>query len=120
MHDSYRDIRGRIKDDPRWHDQNGVPRYDVFTPDQCPDIYAKTVVLLEIACQYCGKRFVVQMSYDIFARAAINPKNMHYGDPPSHGCVGDTMNCDDLAVLEVWHRDVFDWERRQELEGAIE
>lgn len=28
----------------------------------------------------------------------------HYGDPPIHGCVGDTMNCIDLRVVEAWHQ----------------
>jgi len=49
------------------------------------------------------------------------PRELHYGDPPRHGCVGDTMNCDDLEVLEVWHRPAFgDFERHPELEGVID
>jgi hypothetical protein len=29
----------------------------------------------------------------------------HYGDPPAHGCVGDTMNCYDLRIVEFWVKD---------------
>lgn len=29
-------------------------------------------------------------------------KNWGYGDPPNHGCVGDTMGCYEIKTLEVW------------------
>jgi len=43
---------------------------------------------------------------------------LHYGDPPQHGCVGDTMNSVPIRVIEFWHRNAqtYDWERRSELE----
>ncbi|KKL96410.1 hypothetical protein LCGC14_1844770 [marine sediment metagenome] len=125
MEASYEDITSRIKDKPKWWDANGVPRFDKFTPDQCPDIYAKEVVLLKIACQSCNKRFRVELHGGVFSRIK-HPHKLHYGDPPRHmidgiGCVGETMNSDALAVLEVWHKDsMLEWERLPELEGLID
>jgi hypothetical protein len=88
----------------------------------CPNIYSNQVVLLRIACQYCGTRFDVEMHSDFFAPIK-HPKKLHYGDPPRHGCdgAGDTMNCDDIAVLEVWHREgIGDWVRLMDLEGLMD
>ena len=119
MHENYDDIKSRIAEEPSWYDANGTPRYGEFTPDMCPDIYSRSVVLLRIKCQSCGRPFDVEMHSSFFAPFKI-PKRLHYGDPPIHGCVGDTMNCDDIAVLEVWHREGLDWERRSEFEGLVE
>lgn len=47
---------------------------------------------------------------------------IHYGDPPSHGCVGDTMNCEDLNVVEFWLRGrkkLVSWERLAEFEITL-
>jgi hypothetical protein len=33
---SYDDIKSRIDDDPKWYDENGVPRYDDFHSKGCP------------------------------------------------------------------------------------
>jgi hypothetical protein len=121
MHSNYEDIRSRIPEEPTWYDANGVPRYGPFKPEMCPNIYAHTVVLLRIECQYCKREFSVEMHDEVFAPIK-HPKNLHYGDPPVHECVGggDTQNCDDLAVLEVWHREgIGEWVRFPELEGLI-
>ena len=116
---SFRDIISRIAEDPSWWDSNGTPRYGKFSPDQCPDIYSDTVVLLRIACQDCGCEFDVEMHASLWC-GSFNPQKLHYGDPPSHGCIGDTMNCDDIAVLEVWHRSsVEDFVRLPQREGLI-
>lgn len=45
---------------------------------------------------------------------------LHYGDPPAHGCVGDTMNCYDLRILEFWYQDNHDWQRIESLETELE
>lgn len=125
MEASYDDITLRIKDAPKWWDANGVPRFDKFTPDQCPDIYSKEVVLLRIACQSCNTRFRVELHGGVFSRLK-HPHTLHYGDPPRHmidgtGCVGETMNSEALAVLEVWHKDAkLEWERLPDLEGFID
>ena len=121
MHDNYSDIKERITEDPTWWDENGTPRYGEFTHERCPDIYANTVVLMQIACQDCGKRFQVQMASGWDNPHRLPPKKWHYGDPPRHGCAGDTMNCEDVAVLEVWQRgNMSNWERRSDLEGTVD
>jgi hypothetical protein len=119
MRDTFDDIRSRITEEPTWYDENGTPRYGVFSPVQCPNIYANQAVLLRIACQSCEREFLVEMSGGWFI--PINePKRLHYGDPPAHHCIGDTENCDDLYVVEVWARDRSEWKRIPELEGKIE
>ena len=121
MKHTFDDITSRITEQPSWYDSNGTPRYGAFAPDQCPNIYADAVVLLRIECQACGRRFNVEMHSHWYAQLA-HPKKLHYGDPPAHGCVGDTMNCEDLEVLEVWRKDRerYEWVRHPELEGPIE
>ena len=121
MNHGYEDIRSRISEEPTWYDDNGAPRYGEFVPDLCPDIYTHQVVLLRIACQACGEQFDVEMHGKWFANIK-QPSKLHYGDPPRHGCVGDTMNCEDLAVLQVWYKPnaIGEWTRRPELEGVID
>lgn len=120
MREAYQDIRERIAEDPTWYDKNGAPRYGEFSTQLCPDIYANTVVLLRILRQACHQPFDVEMSSGYFAPIQ-NPFKLHYGDPPSHGCVGDTMNCEDIAVLQVWNKESLSkWERRADLEGLID
>lgn len=55
-----------------------------------------------------------------WAKELVN--HLHYGDPPRHGgCVGETMNCDDLEILEVWIKNpTLNWKRHKELEGEID
>ena len=120
MKASYEDITSRIQESPTWYDEDGVPRYGKFSPEYCPDIYTNEVFLIRIACQDCGERFDVEMHSHIFEHIA-NPKELHYGDPPIHGCVGDTMNCEDLEILEAWHRKLLEgWARVSELEGDMD
>jgi len=121
MNATFSDITSRIQEPPQWWDQNGTPRYGKFHPSQSPSIYSNTVALLEIECQSCRDHFVVEMHSGWFEDREFNPKKLHYGDPPNHGCVGDTMNCIDLRVLEVWHRESFSvWQRVKLLEGAMD
>lgn len=119
MKTNYLDIISRIEGPPLWYDQNGTPRYDEFHPEFCPNIYSNEVVLLRIECQDCGLPLDVEM-HSSFWQSLGNPKKLHYGDPPAHGCVGDTMNCDDIEVLQAWRRVDFEWERVREFEGRIE
>lgn len=122
MHEGYEDILSRITEKPKWWDANAVPRYDEFHPRYCPDIYSNQVILLRIACQDCGQQFDVEMHAGFFE--TLNPPKLHYGDPPRHDCpgAGETMNCEDLAVLYVWHRPhaAEGWVRHPELEGLID
>jgi len=121
MQPGYEDIHSRIAEEPKWWDENGVPRYEPFEPRMCPR-YAPTVALLRIACQDCGREFDVQLAeteYD--ENVPVN--RWHYGDPPQHdkppysGCAGNTMNCYDLLVLQVWVWREGEWRRRRKLEG---
>lgn len=132
MLEAYDDIRKRIAEPPIWFDQNGVPRYDPHSPKLCPNIYVNEVVLLEIECQDCRTRFLVQMYSGkwTFRNGELTHRtfkpverllNIHYGDPPWHdGCAGDTMNCHDLRVVEFWERVSGDWTRCPELEIGVE
>ena len=121
MHILYGDILKRIAEKPEWYDSNGVPRYEIFNPDMCPNIYSNGVGLFLIACQSCGMEFKVEMHLDIFGRHKLIPPNKwHYGDPPAHRCAGDSMNCEDLEVLFFFHRnDSGEWERKKEFEGPM-
>ena len=41
MKANYADILIRIKEEPKWYDENGTPRYEKFHPSFSPDIYAR-------------------------------------------------------------------------------
>ena len=125
MKPSYEDIKKRISEEPKWYDQHGVPRYEEFNPELTSNIYADEVVLLEIRCQWCGKKFLVEINRDIVdvmvykfptLEKLIRNGAIHYGDPPYHDCVGDTMNCDDIKVVQYWKKENADWKRIKELE----
>lgn len=126
MHNDFKDIIsaacGAI---PLWWDQNGTPRFVKHHPRHCPDIYADTVVLMEIACQSCHREFEVQMSSGLFRNIRLQGpgKGMpNYGDPPNVGCCpsGATMTCDDLRILEWWDRNnkTRTWKRVRKNEGV--
>lgn len=130
MKAAYEDIREKINEEPRWFDTHGVPRYAKFHPDLSPNIYADEVVLLKIACQNCGHRFLVEMNWGVQDKVfddivslheRIENRTIHYGDPPIGCCaVGSTMNCDDLEVVEFWKRDrdtmTLEWVRDKKYE----
>ena len=119
MKESYDDIKSRIPEEPSWYDENGTPRYGKFVVSRCPNIYSDYVGLFRISCQACGQMFDVQMSSGIFSTHTM-PSKWHYGDPPIHGCVGDTMNCNDHEVTEFWVRTSGVWERAARFEGAMD
>ena len=122
---------------PFWYDENGVPRYCIFSPDAVPNIYASEAVLFVITCAACGQRFAVADSCDqVIARYSFIEQlaeavregrdladAVSYGDPPFHDdprtcdvaasqCAGTTMLSDTVCVLEVWRRYAGrDWER---------
>ena len=127
---SYDDIRSRISEEPTWFDDNGVPRYGKFHPNSVPNIYAEEALLMEISCQDCGEVFFVALQTAGMMDKLWNPKArslserieeflkedngfpFHYGDPPIHGCVGDTMNCNDHRIVEFWSKGKdFEWKR---------
>ena len=130
MLSDYADIRSRIPAEPLWFDEHGVPRYDPFTPGLA-GIYGDWAVLMEIACQACSERMLVGFTVQKFRIHEENqlpqpsgPGAWHYGDPPRHECpgAGETMNCEDLRIVEFWRRDLdeprLEWVRCPELEFA--
>lgn len=129
MLSSFEDITSRIDEKPTWFDENGVPRYGEFHPSNSPNIYAEEVMLYRIACQVCPEKFLVEANWDRTksildkrVRALserVKKHEIHFGDPPFHGCAGATMNCLDLRVVQFWSRtnDTFEWVRLPHLEG---
>ena len=122
MHNSYDDIRNRIAQPPVWFDENGVPRYDIFKPQDGPNIYADEACLLLIRCQSCGHEFQVGLQDNRMAGGPtlaelIRNRLIHYGDPPYIGCcgAGPTMSSVPMHVLEYWHRS--DIECTEEIPG---
>ncbi len=111
--------------EPLWYDNNGCPRFAPFRPELCPSIYSSVVALLRISCQECHEEFLVEMHSELYGRD-IPVSKWHYGDPPAHGCVGDTMNCDDVEVVEFWVQELNPgeigarWVRYKALEGPVE
>jgi hypothetical protein len=107
MKNSFDDIRERLGE-PQWFDENGVPRYCDFAPGHC-GVYSQCVAFIDIRCQLCHARFAVAAVvalYDVVVLPeATGTGSFHYGDPPSHGCIGDTMNSEALQIREFWRRD---------------
>jgi hypothetical protein len=115
MHVKYTDIIERAGE-PDWYGPHGEPRYGKFRPDML-SVYWRVAVFFEIECQYCEKRFKVadfQTETDVWGilrfdgpykkAKKLTPEALHYGDPPNHGCVGDTMNCYEIEAIEWWER----------------
>lgn len=121
MNCGYHDIIERLGA-PKWFDEEAVPRYCEFHPDEAANIYANQVALVEIACQNCGFLFDVAFSQAInfdmhtgnvipWLAESVRDGSIHYGDPPNYfghnhepQCchAGATMNCLDLRVKEFW------------------
>jgi hypothetical protein len=130
MKHHYKDITEKLGD-PQWWDEVGVPRYCDFSPMATNDIYISEAVLLEIACQGCGRRFKVAMSWDDLEghikkipplAQSIDEGTIHYGDPPNYECclAGPTMNSEPLRVLEYWRMsNLGEWERQTDYEREL-
>jgi len=130
MNHHYSDIRERIAEEPKWFDENAVPRYCEFAPNETADIYAYEVALVLIECQSCERKFRVAMSASlgrqngpVLERPWLKPAELEYGDPPNVHCcpTGPTMNSVPIRVLEFWecHRRPGRWNRRADLEIEI-
>lgn len=119
---------------PDWYDAAGTPRYRDFTPDML-GVYDRFAVYAVIACQACRQMFRVGVGYtheNLHAVLLGDEEHMlntlesiaggfHYGDPPRHGgCSGETMNCDDLRIIEAWEKSRGRWARVRKLEGLID
>jgi len=126
MKQEYRDITSRMRKPPLWWDEEGVPRYEPFRPDLCNNIYAEQAALLEIACQRCGRTFLVARTDDsplgVRLHRAIRDHSIGYGDPPyDPACpAGNTMSSDTLCVMQFWCRKGLKWKRVPKLEIRID
>lgn len=130
MNHHYKDIRDAIPTPPLWWDENAVPRYCAFGPEEGANIYAEEIVLLKIRCQSCGRSFSVCMSSGTMDRARkratlaeqVADKTIHYGDPPNVDCcpAGPTMNSEPDRVLQFWRRERFESVRDPSLEVSVE
>lgn len=118
MRAHYHDILSRMPTPPEWFDENGVPRYEAFSPRLGADIYAHTCALLEIECQACREKFLAAISWHSWRFEM----DLEYGDPPNIECCpsGPTMTSIPLRVVEWWEREDGEWFRRPEREVEIE
>lgn len=112
---NFNDIKSRINEEPKWYTPEGVPRYCNFSHEET-GVYVKFAILVEIECQFCCKSFMVGKGYtrenvdaiirhdeeNYFNNLNKILKGYHYGDPPRHNCVGDTMSCICIRFVEVW------------------
>ena len=130
MHTAYDDIRSRITESPSWWDENGVPRYGEFDPNNRSNIYSDECVLLLISSQACFREFQVCFSAKGSTLAELTRnKELHYGDPPNAcngGCVGASMNSVPERVLQYWQRPLriegklkLEWVRDQTLKVDV-
>lgn len=126
---------------PLWWDPYGVPRYVEFRPERC-SVEGTDVALLRIACQACGRQFVVasQARHARDHRVQMPERTLsgrpspwdaigsfHYGDPPRgdpahNDCVaGPTMNSVPLEILSFWRlpSGLENWRRCREYEFKI-
>lgn len=131
MYPTYSDIRSRLGF-PKWFDQNGVPRYSEFSPNEAAEIYYNWVALLEVKCQACGRIFLCATALDEWnlyhgpdVPIDINEEEilnhlLGWGDAPWHGyqsdingensqCAGTTMSTD-FRVKEIWRKEGNVWE----------
>ena len=142
MNRPYSDITSKLGE-PKWWDDQCVPRYCEFKPDEC-GVYDCLVVFFEIQGQACARPFRVVGSWDhmrvlirtqkSLAEIIPNPTDreavalfVHFGDPPFHHddgqgneChAGATMNSEPVRVLEWWARENLTWVRKPEFEGDL-
>ena len=107
MHRSYHDILSRIPEPPRWWQEGGIPRYDVFDPQTSTGIGTSEVALAEIACQMTGIRFFVTLEggRNREIAKAIREGYLSYGDPPNTPDVAGHTTSEMLRVVEYWCSD---------------
>lgn len=138
---NYHDITFRLGE-PEWWDDNGVPRYCPFKPNEC-GVYDDMAALVLIECQGCARMFKVAVTWSrsddlMMQRERVVPQPgsenfaqaladfVHYGDPPNDECcpAGPTMNSIPRRVLEMWTRgpgsDPSDWDWKRRLEFEVE
>ena len=112
----YWDILEAIDAEPLWYDGSGVPRYAPFIPSML-GVYDAFAVHARIACQGCRRPFEVargwtsrwfapgaEMGTSELVRPTLDElvRGFRYGDPPRHGCGGDSMQSVGLRILAAW------------------
>jgi hypothetical protein len=119
MKDAYDDIRSRISEPPLWWNRYGVPRYEEpSVPEH---------LLGVVGCQSCERVFVVSPIEPVYVRNPYATKgnvevkedaeldykgkshlrlrdDWGYGDPPRHGCIGDSMSA---VPRHSWDKDYY-------------
>jgi hypothetical protein len=129
MNPDFSDIIAAVGRPPLWYyDWSGVPRYVDFSPNEL-GVYDHYALLVEIACQSCGQRFLVGQGWPRYSLAEPGyfytleglATGFHFGDPPLHGCGGDSMNCVDIRIVEAWEKGPwtcrgYEWVRRSDVE----
>jgi hypothetical protein len=122
MYPLYSDIRSKLGT-PKWHDQNGVPRYDDFHPSLL-GVYDKFAALFLVECQSCYSVFpcaigapdLLFKDKEVLKIETIEDFIDNYvvwGDAPWHNdeyqCAGTTMSSDVTEILSAWRKDNFEW-----------
>jgi len=130
MYPLYKDIREKLGT-PNWIDQHGVPRYYEFNPKDTAEIYNDWVLLLEVECQSCGKKFKCATSlawYQVWLKSpklkdptieVIMNHLFGWGDAPWHDadgneagfesqCAGTTMSTNCIPI-GLWHKVRSEW-----------
>lgn len=124
MHNHYQDLL--VLGEPRWWDENVVPRYCEPHPENSANIYADEFMLETIECQNCGRRFLVASSESKsqrfvrlngecdFDAPIFDPSDGAYcGDPPNIDCCasGPTMTSNQVCVESIWRKNKdYEWE----------
>ena len=110
MRACYLDILERVKMKPKWWDENGVPRYCVFSPGDQANLYATEVALVQIQCAGCAREFTVAVSSQF---APLNPNRLSVGAPPNVGCCehGPAMCAAPIFIAQFWRRVHLKWQR---------
>jgi hypothetical protein len=118
MNTDYTDIISKAGE-PRWYDENGVPRYTEFHPDKCVLLGAEEAFLIEIRCQACNRPFLVALTWKdesaywlgnemprLPRLTTTGGDSLSYGDPPNIKCCasGPTMSSDFHRIIEAWVR----------------
>ena len=85
---------------------------------------AASMLRVAVWARRLGVTLVADRIKEIAAEHALSrfakDGSIHFGDPPRHNCAaGETMNCNDIQVIEFWRRVNFEWVRVPELEGVL-
>lgn len=126
MNKLYSDILALTDKEPAWFDEQAVPRFCEFYPNEVSNIYADEVALLLIACQCCGHLFKVAMSHNNTCSSPsilmlIENNSLEYGDPPNIDCCcgGPSTTSETVQILEMWVKvhNPYSWHRKPQYEG---